>query len=163
MVRRTKEEAQETRSAILEAAERAFYERGVARTTLADIATLAGVTRGAIYWHFSNKADVVQAMLDSLDDQDHKTDAAEEQPAKKGEGDKPHILEDVQTLSAVDVGVSDVIGHVVGNARQISLVLLSRSQKVHALHIERTELGFRHVANLGGVGQRISCPHTGID
>jgi TetR/AcrR family acrAB operon transcriptional repressor len=66
MVRRTKEEAQVTRSHILEAAEKAFYERGVARTTLADIATLAGVTRGAIYWHFSNKADLVQAMLDSL-------------------------------------------------------------------------------------------------
>jgi TetR/AcrR family acrAB operon transcriptional repressor len=66
MVRRTKEEAQETRSQILEAAEKAFYERGVARTTLADIAALAGVTRGAIYWHFSNKADLVQAMLDSL-------------------------------------------------------------------------------------------------
>ncbi|AMB85844.1 TetR family transcriptional regulator [Pseudomonas agarici] len=66
MVRRTKEEARETRSQILEAAEKAFYERGVARTTLADIATLAGVTRGAIYWHFSNKADLVQAMLDSL-------------------------------------------------------------------------------------------------
>lgn len=66
MVRRTKEEAQVTRSLILEAAEKAFYERGVARTTLADIATLAGVTRGAIYWHFSNKADLVQAMLDSI-------------------------------------------------------------------------------------------------
>ncbi|WPO99102.1 TetR family transcriptional regulator [Pseudomonas sp. HR96] len=66
MVRRTKEEALETRSQILEAAEKAFYERGVARTTLADIATLAGVTRGAIYWHFNNKAAVVQAMLDSL-------------------------------------------------------------------------------------------------
>ncbi|NWC96351.1 MULTISPECIES: efflux system transcriptional repressor EmhR [unclassified Pseudomonas] len=66
MVRRTKEEAQETRSQILEAAEQAFYERGVARTTLADIAALAGVTRGAIYWHFSNKADLVQAMLDTL-------------------------------------------------------------------------------------------------
>ncbi|WP_248794514.1 TetR family transcriptional regulator [Pseudomonas sp. MWU13-2105] len=66
MVRRTKEEAQETRRQILEAAEKAFYERGVARTTLADIATLAGVTRGAIYWHFSNKAELVQAMLDSL-------------------------------------------------------------------------------------------------
>ncbi|WP_350024121.1 efflux system transcriptional repressor EmhR [Pseudomonas protegens] len=66
MVRRTKEEAQETRSQILEAAEKAFFERGVARTTLADIAALAGVTRGAIYWHFSNKADLVQAMLDSL-------------------------------------------------------------------------------------------------
>lgn len=66
MVRRTKEEAQETRRQILEAAEQAFYDRGVSRTTLADIATLAGVTRGAIYWHFSNKADLVQAMLDSL-------------------------------------------------------------------------------------------------
>ncbi|KGS15880.1 TetR family transcriptional regulator [Pseudomonas coronafaciens] len=66
MVRRTKEGAQITRSQILEAAEQAFYERGVARTTLADIATLAGVTRGAIYWHFNNKADLVQAMLDSL-------------------------------------------------------------------------------------------------
>jgi len=66
MVRRTKEEAQVTRSQILEAAEQAFYERGVARTTLADIASIAGVTRGAIYWHFSNKADLVQAMLDSL-------------------------------------------------------------------------------------------------
>lgn len=66
MVRRTKEEAQQTRTQILEAAERAFYDRGVARTTLADIAGLAGVTRGAIYWHFSNKADLVQAMLDSL-------------------------------------------------------------------------------------------------
>ena len=66
MVRRTKEEAQETRCQILEAAQKAFFERGVARTTLADIATFAGVTRGAIYWHFSNKADLVQAMLDSL-------------------------------------------------------------------------------------------------
>jgi TetR/AcrR family acrAB operon transcriptional repressor len=66
MVRRTKEEAQETRRQILEAAEQAFYDRGVSRTTLADIAALAGVTRGAIYWHFSNKADLVQAMLDSL-------------------------------------------------------------------------------------------------
>ncbi|MCY1400164.1 HTH-type transcriptional regulator TtgR [compost metagenome] len=66
MVRRTKEEAQETRSQILEAAQKAFHERGVARTTLADIAAMAGVTRGAIYWHFSNKADLFQAMLDSL-------------------------------------------------------------------------------------------------
>lgn len=66
MVRRTKEEAQETRQRILDAAEKAFYARGVARTTLADIAALANVTRGAIYWHFNNKADLLQAMLDDL-------------------------------------------------------------------------------------------------
>lgn len=64
MVRRTKEEAQETRSQILDAAEKAFYEHGVGRTTLAKIAEVAGVTRGAIYWHFSNKSDLFQAMFE---------------------------------------------------------------------------------------------------
>jgi TetR/AcrR family transcriptional regulator, acrAB operon repressor len=64
MVRRTKEEAQETRNHILDAAERVFYEKGVSRTTLADIAHAAGVTRGAIYWHFANKGDLFNAMFD---------------------------------------------------------------------------------------------------
>lgn len=78
MVRRTKEEAQETRAQIIEAAEKAFYKRGVARTTLADIAELAGVTRGAIYWHFNNKAELVQALLDSLHEtHDHLARASE--------------------------------------------------------------------------------------
>ena len=62
MVRRTKEEAQETRNRILDAAERVFVERGVGRSSLNEIATAAGVTRGAIYWHFQDKADVFNAM-----------------------------------------------------------------------------------------------------
>jgi TetR/AcrR family acrAB operon transcriptional repressor len=66
MVRRTKEEAKQTRSQLLEAAEKAFYDRGILRTTLAEIADLAGVTRGAIYWHFKDKAGLIKAMLDSL-------------------------------------------------------------------------------------------------
>lgn len=62
MVRKTKEEAEQTRHAILDAAELVFQERGVSRTSLAEIATAAGVTRGAIYWHFANKADLFDAM-----------------------------------------------------------------------------------------------------
>ena len=64
MARRTKEEAEGTRVQILDAAERVFYAKGVSGTSLADIAAAAGVTRGAIYWHFQNKVDVFQAMLD---------------------------------------------------------------------------------------------------
>ncbi len=64
MVRRTKEEAKETRSLILDTAESAFRDRGVSRTSLAEIAKQAGVTRGAIYWHFENKADLFTAMCD---------------------------------------------------------------------------------------------------
>ena len=66
MVRRTKEEALETRNRILDAAEHVFYEKGVSRTSLADIAQTAGVTRGAIYWHFENKGDLFTAMFDRV-------------------------------------------------------------------------------------------------
>jgi TetR/AcrR family acrAB operon transcriptional repressor len=66
MARRTKEEAQETRNRILDAAESVFHARGVARPSLADIAEAAGVTRGAIYWHFKNKSDVFGAMVDRV-------------------------------------------------------------------------------------------------
>jgi len=58
VVRRTKDEALETRHRILDVAERVFSERGVTRTSLADVAKAAGVTRGAIYWHFADKADL---------------------------------------------------------------------------------------------------------
>jgi len=66
MVRRTKEDAQETRTRILDTAEQVFRERGVGHTTLTQIATAAGVTRGAIYWHFANKAALLQAMNDRV-------------------------------------------------------------------------------------------------
>ncbi len=64
MARKTKEEAQATRSAILDAAEALFQARGVSTTSLQDIAAAAGVTRGAIYWHFKDKSDVFNAMMD---------------------------------------------------------------------------------------------------
>ncbi len=66
MARSTKEEALETRSRILDAAEIVFHANGVARTSLADVASAAQVTRGAIYWHFKNKADLFNAMCDRV-------------------------------------------------------------------------------------------------
>lgn len=66
MVRRTKEDAEVTRNLLLDAAETVFNEKGVARTSLSDIAQAAGLTRGAIYWHFKNKADLFHAMLERV-------------------------------------------------------------------------------------------------
>jgi len=65
MARRTKEDAQATRQQLLEAAIRVFAEKGVSRTSLQDIAHSAGVSRGAIYWHFTNKAELFDAMMES--------------------------------------------------------------------------------------------------
>ena len=66
MVRRTKEDAEATRNSLLDAAEQVFHEKGVSRATLADIAQVAGATRGAIYWHFRDKADLFGAMMDRV-------------------------------------------------------------------------------------------------
>jgi len=66
MVRRTKEDAQETRNRILDAAVEVFNRNGVAETSLNDIAREAGVTRGAIYWHFANKVAMFDAMIERL-------------------------------------------------------------------------------------------------
>lgn len=66
MARRTKAEAESTRAAILDAAEVLFFQHGVSRTTLEKIALAANVTRGAIYWHFQNKADLFNAMLERV-------------------------------------------------------------------------------------------------
>jgi TetR/AcrR family transcriptional regulator, acrAB operon repressor len=64
MARRTKEDALATRQQLLQAAQRVFADKGVSRTSLQDIAQAAGASRGAIYWHFKNKADLFNAMMD---------------------------------------------------------------------------------------------------
>jgi TetR/AcrR family acrAB operon transcriptional repressor len=62
LVRKTKAETERTRIGIIDAARRAFHEFGVSRTSLEKIARIAGVTRGAIYWHFKNKTELFHAM-----------------------------------------------------------------------------------------------------
>lgn len=66
MVRRTKADALVTRNSLLDAAEHLFQANGVSRTSLNDIATAAGTTRGAIYWHFKDKADLFNAMMERV-------------------------------------------------------------------------------------------------
>lgn len=66
MVRRTKADAEATRTALLDAAEQLFQANGVSRTSLQDIASAAGTTRGAIYWHFKDKADLFNAMMERV-------------------------------------------------------------------------------------------------
>ncbi|AEX53198.1 transcriptional regulator [Rahnella aquatilis CIP 78.65 = ATCC 33071] len=67
MARKTKSQALETRQQILDAAVREFSARGVSSTSLTDIANAAGVTRGAIYWHFRNKVELFNAIWEAYE------------------------------------------------------------------------------------------------
>lgn len=66
MVRKTKEDAELTRKRIVDAARTVFLARGVSRSTLEHIATEAKVTRGAVYWHFENKAEIFHAIREQV-------------------------------------------------------------------------------------------------
>lgn len=62
-MRKTKEEAMQTRHNLLLSALEVFSEQGVARASLNMIANRAGVTRGAVYWHFKNKEEIFEALF----------------------------------------------------------------------------------------------------
>lgn len=99
MVRKTKQEALETRALILDAAERVFNEQGVAHTSLNEIADAAGMTRGAIYWHFKNKVDLFNCMHARV----HlPIEALAEATAKTDETDPLGRLRDLLVLVLVD-------------------------------------------------------------
>ena len=99
-MRRTKEEAEQTRQDVLDAALQVFSERGYAAATLNEIAARAGVTRGAIYWHFRNKAELYNTLL-----KEAASISSQLVQAAAGEGGElPEILERVfvRLLQAVE-------------------------------------------------------------
>lgn len=66
-MKRTRADAEQTRAKVLDAALSLFAQRGIGTTSLDEIATRAGVTRGAVYWHFEDKSAMVQELLYGLD------------------------------------------------------------------------------------------------
>lgn len=90
-MRRTKAEAAETRCAILCAAEQLFFEKGVATSTLDEIATAAGVTRGAIYWHFDSKSDLFLELYNAADLP--RVNMADVDDVEANEGDAFQVIE----------------------------------------------------------------------
>ena len=69
-MRRTKDEATQTRQELLDAALEGFSRQGYHATRLADIAKAAGVTRGAIYHHFGGKAGMYNTLTKAASEQE---------------------------------------------------------------------------------------------
>ena len=66
MPKRTHEEALQTKKQIMDAAVTLFSSKGYEKTSLSDVARAAGVTRGAIYWHFENKGELLIELLQAI-------------------------------------------------------------------------------------------------
>ena len=66
MPRRTKEEALKTKKKIMMSALDMFCEKGYTHSSLEDIADRIGLTKGAVYWHFKNKQDLLFSLAEEL-------------------------------------------------------------------------------------------------
>ena len=66
MPRRAKEEAEKTRTRILASALSLFAKKGYVHTTFTDIAARLKMTKGAVYWHFKTKPELLMALLDEM-------------------------------------------------------------------------------------------------
>ncbi|SRR5258706_5999433 len=60
------------RSQILDAATSVFAEKGFSRTTIRDIAKVAGIADGTIYNYFENKTALLLGILDRLNESDRR-------------------------------------------------------------------------------------------
>ena len=61
-----KEEAEQTRARVIDAAITLFAKRGFASTSTHDLARAIGMTPGVLYWHFADKEAILAAVLDEL-------------------------------------------------------------------------------------------------
>ncbi|MCL1888547.1 MAG: TetR family transcriptional regulator [Kiritimatiellaeota bacterium] len=66
MARRTKAEAERTRQRILRTALGLFLKKGYARATFTDVAEGIGLSKGAGYWHFKSKPDLLMALAERM-------------------------------------------------------------------------------------------------
>ena len=65
-MRRTKEAAMETKRRILDAALDIFSEKNFSNVSVSEIADKVNMTKGAVYWHFRNKEDILVRLIEDF-------------------------------------------------------------------------------------------------
>lgn len=104
MAGKTREKAERTRANILDAAFDVFTNKGFVRTTLGDIAAAAGVTRGAIYWHFKDKFELFKALSEEIE-------------AEAAIRPVDLVVEEIQSLDQINQRALEYLAHFENNSR----------------------------------------------
>ncbi|QDQ25366.1 TetR/AcrR family transcriptional regulator [Chitinimonas arctica] len=94
----------DTRDRILDAAARIFAQKSYQGASLDEVAADAGLTKGAVYWHFKSKSDLFFALLDSRFQQEY-------------DEHLPEALAHEATHADPKEGLKAVLGSVVGRVK----------------------------------------------
>ena len=121
---------QNTRLAILEAAVRIFARSGISAATLEDIATEAGVTRGALCWNYHSKDDLLSAIIQHYGPQSILRPVIEQIELDLQEGE---ALDDETILRRLVGGFYDGFAAQGDFARLAILLIYTHPQAAHIL------------------------------
>jgi AcrR family transcriptional regulator len=150
VARRTADDAEQTRQAIVGAAHDLFAAHGFAATSTAAVVEAAGVTRGALYHHFADKTDLFRAVFERLEHELNETiiasalaqtDARDAFVAGCGTMLDFMVRPDYHQIAVVDAPA--VLGSSVWHAIDYSTGLLSLQMGLHALE----KAGYLRVPN----------------
>jgi AcrR family transcriptional regulator len=83
----------DTRLRIQDIARELFSQKGVQRTSLQDIADRLGITKPALYYHFSSREDLVRSILQPLIDEGERFVAGHERRRKSLRATPRELLE----------------------------------------------------------------------
>lgn len=137
------------RHQIVEVARSLFEERGLAHTTVKDIARESGVARGLFYYYFADKDAVIEAVLDAY--VDDFIELVEHWNESRTRYDVQSALHDCITLMQRAIFDKDAFRHALTNKENAALYLdfLSRTAEAVARYVTETtaiEYGrFHHV------------------
>lgn len=154
MARRTADEAEQTRQAIVGAAHDLFAADGFAATSTAAVVEAAGVTRGALYHHFADKTHLFRAVFERLETELNETiitnalaqtDARDAFVAGCGTMLDFMVRPDYHQIAVVDAPA--VLGSSVWHAIDYHTGLLSLQMGLHALE----NAGYLRVPNTPAV------------
>ena len=113
--------SEERKGQIISAALEVFSSKGLDKARMDDIAEKSGMSKGALYWYFSGKDDLIIAILDSL---------------------FGYHLKDLRHLVLLDTSAEERLWIFIGE----SLKDLRNMQKLMPLTYEFYALAFRHQA-----------------
>ena len=144
MARRTKEDALATRNLILDTAELVFAQRGVSRTSLNEIAQSAKLSRGAIYWHFKDKAGLFDAMMQRV------LLPLEETMTSGSQGD---AMDAMDSMAVLRHGCIDALKKIVADSRlrrvfEIAIHKVEYVDELEAVRDRRRDACSGHIARI---------------
>ena len=106
---RKAEQSAFTRKVLLQVARELFTERGYAHTTTQEIVERAGVTRGALYYHFREKIDIFRAVFEDISLNIITQVASAVQAAQGEQGDLWDRFVRVATAAYLDVSLDPAV------------------------------------------------------